>query len=259
MGEKIGRRMKKLYEQVVFERRVLLVCTVIMFFAIVLWLVAIATEYWFIVDGGDGIYLPKTKRYFLSSHAGVWRTCRYTFVNATGIGQKHKSHNGTDVPVRKAVRSYFDTNCTAPDMGKKKKDPTFDINVMNYSQAEAVFSVITVILMVLGFVFSSYTFKNPRYMFKRTAGALHFLSAGASFTVIEVVMHTVDYQRKHVPYMYPPGSTHSFGFSFALAWLVFISNLIAGLAFMIFSRKRKGKKAPTEELGMADEPAIIGR
>lgn len=66
-----------IYEQVMFERRVLLLCTIVIAIAIVLWSVAISTDYWFVLDGGEGIYIAITKRFFLYSHTGVFRICRF--------------------------------------------------------------------------------------------------------------------------------------------------------------------------------------
>lgn len=77
--------------------------------------------------------------------------------------------------------------------------------------------------------------------------------------VIQVLLSSIEYERNHVRATFPEGAIMKYHFSLVLAWIVFLCNLVAGLAFMIFSRKRKRDKAPTEEIAMADEPTIIGR
>ncbi|PSN55562.1 hypothetical protein C0J52_12106 [Blattella germanica] len=146
-----------------------------------------------------------------------------------------------------------------PPETKIKADASLDKNILNYTRSEASFSIISLLLMVMGFVFSSYTFRNPRYMFKRLAGGIHFLTCGSVLAVIEVLISSIDYEQKHLPFTFPRGATYSYGFSIVFAWLVFIMVLVSGFCFMIYSRKRKGNKAISDELAMADEPTIIGR
>jgi hypothetical protein len=88
---------------------------------------------------------------------------------------------------------------------------------------------------------------------------LSYIAGACVLAVIEVLISSIGYEKKHLPFTFPPGATHTYGFSIFLAWLVFIMLLVSGCAFMIYSRKRKGHKAPTEEIEIADQPTIIGR
>lgn len=77
--------------------------------------------------------------------------------------------------------------------------------------------------------------------------------------VIQVLLSSIEFESKYVLATFPKGAVMRYDFSLILAWIVFLCNLLAGFAFMVFSRKRKRDKAPTEEIAMADEPTIIGR
>ncbi|KAF4523034.1 hypothetical protein B566_EDAN012763 [Ephemera danica] len=49
-ASRMRRRMQAVYEEVMFERRVLLGCTASVGLAILLWLISVSTDYWFTVS-----------------------------------------------------------------------------------------------------------------------------------------------------------------------------------------------------------------
>jgi hypothetical protein len=61
----------------------------------------------------------------------------------------------------------------------------------------------------------------------------------------------------------PPKSVHahvpSYGFSLIIGWIVFVIYILAGLLFLLFSKKLKGIKAPTSEVNDANEPLQLSR
>lgn len=424
---------KPAMEAYMFQRRVLLVCSCMMVLSLLVWIIAISTDRWVIISGDEGIYIPETRRFFMSSHSGLWRHCRITqlpnalknatvarnitsiayqsptsisdakanisnsdFINKflendvtlpvqnfteevkeamfahwvrndlevfqefkkafwnlelanekfamTPIDAKPIQINPLDVtgleagkvfgdalqqvtvdhinyffvipvpaqramfsswpekrlvpklywpfirdleipayvlnenrvilqlippkpPRRGGVKNGYDyiytPRCKYIEMFPSEKalrmDPGFDAELMDYIRTQASFACITVFVMCLGCVFTFYTFMNPRYMFKRLAGGIHLVSGSTSLVVIQVLVASVAYTRSHLFYAYPDGAELTYGFGVWFAWFTFITNIFCGCMFMWYSGKKKGNKAATDELAMADEAQIMGR
>lgn len=232
-------------KNLLFERRILFLCTCLVGATCLIWCIAVNTNGWFTVAAPDqqvGIFINETQRYFLHSKSGLFRICRTAKRNATSKAvQMCRSHE------------------MFPSDEKLRTDPSLDLTIINYTRTEMFFSITSLLLMLMGFLFSIYTFRNPRYMFKRLAAGIHFLSCSSVMVVIEVVISSIDYEKAHIPFVHPKTAIYYYGFSFWLGWIVFVINLFASLSFLFYSKKRKGDKAPTEEMAMADEPTIIGR
>ena len=80
-----------------------------------------------------------------------------------------------------------------------------------------------------------------------------------SVVLINVVSGGADFSRRKLPSLHPEGSTWHFGFSYYFAWFVAVIFFAACAAFLFYSRKKKGDKALSDDMAMADRPTIIGR
>ncbi|KAL0116819.1 hypothetical protein PUN28_010027 [Cardiocondyla obscurior] len=247
----MANRLKALYNQVIFERRVLLSCTILVGLSICIWTVAMSTNHWFMLQSPDDQGLPMEGRDEVGKRliykcVGLWRSC----IN----GLEPSPENSTYLIKYDKCKyvNMFPTEIQVELDG-------VDMTIVNYARTEASFAVISLFIMVMGFCFSIYTFLNPRYMFKRLAGGIHFITAACNMVVIQVLLSSIEYESKLILKTYSKNPLIRYDYSLILAWIVFLCNIVAGLAFMLFSKKRKRDKAPTEEIAMADEPTIIGR
>lgn len=247
----MANRMKALYNQVIFERRLLLGCTALVGLSTCIWSVAIGTDHWFTLESPDNHGLPlggaKVGRRLIYRRTGLWRSCT--------VGLEPKPKNSTNFE-RYDECEYLNM---FPTEMQVKLDPSLNMTVLSYAKTQVSFALISLFVTLLGFFFSIYTFRNPRYMFKRLAGGIHFITAACNMVVIQVLLSSIEYESNHVFENFPKNAIIKYGYSLILAWIVFLCNLMSGFAFMLFSRKRKRDKAPTEEIAMADEPTIIGR
>ncbi|KAH8372151.1 hypothetical protein KR093_010173 [Drosophila rubida] len=432
---------RPLMEAYMFQRRVLLGCSLLMVLSLIIWIVAISTDHWIIISGGAGIFIPESRRFFMSSHSGLWRHCRNTIVpnavsnaqvvrnfssmsytsqsfindakrnlshmefirdfaaekldasdnfteaarrhmfahwargeeeefqtfraafhklvisteagqhelNATSnkpipidpldvkgiiarntfgsalqrvkynntwsyyvipeVAQQSIFKNWTDYPlVVRLLGTYIrdigipafvlneervililvpplppkkggQTNYYSyipyprckyidmfPNSNTLRSEPGFDDELMvvwypisDYIRTQASFACITLFVMSLGAVFSFYTFMNPRYMFKRLAGGIHLVAASTALVVLQVLFSSIDYTKDHLFYAYPDGARLTYGYGVYLAWFTFVVNILCGVMFLWYSGKKKGAKAPNDEVAMADEPTIMGR
>jgi hypothetical protein len=90
-----------------------------------------------------------------------------------------------------------------------KLDPSVDDDMLDYNRMAASFSIFTIFVMSIGVVFTFYTFLNPRYMFKRLAAGMHFIS-GCTASIVCRSMHlSIQHAKEHLSFTFPNGATYT--------------------------------------------------
>ena len=86
--------VNKEVSEVLYEKRLLTFITGLTGVGVLVWLVALATDYWIVVvaneEGGIEVASPSNgtaKRAFLWSHSGLWKCCAMYKVRTTSIGK----------------------------------------------------------------------------------------------------------------------------------------------------------------------------
>jgi len=223
-----------------FQLRLLMTITMLCCLSAVVWLVALVTDHWILVDTSKG---TDPNPPFGHSHAGLWRICFY--------------------PVSSANTTTDDEPCSYhnldPAGDELRSDPDVANTIIDYRRSVMALAVLSTLIMVMGVAFSFYVFCNKRYTFKRLAAGIHFLTASMTMVLIQVVLGGAEYARERLPSRYPDGSVWEYGYSFYLAYSVFGVFALAFLVFMATSGRVKGDRAATDELDMADKHVAMGR
>jgi len=226
------------------EKRVLYGAFLATIIGTVIMLISVSTDHWVELKIPSGYYRNATGGYVQGHHSGLWRICRHEVKNSS-------------VPV--IHREYCVLLKLFPSREMVLNDPEVDMHILNYSRTETAFAVIALGLMCLGFVFSFYAIKEPRYMFKRLAAGMHGMTAVCIVVSAEVMSNSVEYESEHLTSRHPEGSHYEFGYSYVLVWIAFVIYLLVTLLFLVYSRKRKGDNAKSEHEARENEPVHLGR
>lgn len=220
------------------------VCTVVSY---LLQIVAMCTDYWFILLIPRGYYRNSSGLYMIKATLGLWRVCRVEVSNVSDVNSPIKNE-------------YCEPHNMFPSKEQLQNNPEIDAQLIDYMRIETAFSVISIFLMFLVHIFAFYSFKRPRYVIKRLTALLYMMTAACLLVLNEVYIKSVDHGIAHIPARHPKTADYNYGFSFILSWISFVIYFLAGCIFLFISHKRKSDMADDDdELAEQDEPMRLGR
>ena len=218
----------------------------------IIWMVAIATDYWVIsISSSIENLLPNIDKnpslqhsdIFLWSYSGLWRRCDIFYQKTldTNLTWNHISNIANHI-----------TRCDYHPLSNTKNNNSSDLQgatgnqVADFIHAEISVVILVVIIMTLALGFSVYALRYPRYMYKRVAAALHAFTAITLFVIIELVKSGehpgyIEASKKLEPHIFNKTiQVQNFhGYSFLLAWTALLVFVSTAISFICMSGKRK--------------------
>ncbi|XP_055876137.1 uncharacterized protein LOC106074474 isoform X2 [Biomphalaria glabrata] len=239
------------------EPRILMITTGVTLLGVLFQVIAIATESWLIMNvHGEGVYRNSSGKFLLEAYTGLWRLCRVEL-------EKKVDQAGKEVEI---VHETCERHNLFPKGDDKNEGQPIDshhlarkgISTFDYTRTAIAFTLMALFIMAIGHCFAFYALRRPRYIIKRLAALLHFMTAACLLVLNEVFIKTVDHEKKSMPDRIPLESVTRYGYSFILSWIVFVLFILAGLIFLFMSHKKKPEYTDGNE-AIEDEPVEIFR
>jgi len=211
------------------EKKILKVTIVVTALASLLTVIAVATDYWLILTVIGAPHEGPGGRLITGSHSGLWRTC----LDIIDKNSKEPLYNCT---------SLFDLMGDA-DFAKKQENTVSGGPAMqlDYAKTSMAFALVTLVFMALTHVFAVCAVRANQYMWKRITAVLDFITAVCVLICIQIVENSAeskeDYAKK-VQGLVVDKLDSSFGFCYVVMWIVFVCYVLAGIAFLLLSKKR---------------------
>lgn len=232
-----------------FEAKALLTATLATLLGLLLQIVAVSTNSWLLMDfPGQGLYRNSSRSYLVGAYTGLWKLCKVEVF-------MEPSQDGT---FRETKRTECEKHNLFPTEAEIQRNKDYDQHHLDYTRTAIAFTIIAFVMTAIGHSFAFYALRRPRYIIKRLAALLHFMTAACLLVLNEVFVKMVDHEKTNMPERIPKESVTSFGYSFILSWIVFVIFVLAGMVFLLMSHKRKAEYADHED-GQEDEPMQLGR
>uniref|UniRef100_A0A915J953 Uncharacterized protein n=1 Tax=Romanomermis culicivorax TaxID=13658 RepID=A0A915J953_ROMCU len=136
-----------------------------------------------------------------------------------------------------------------------------DQDLPHYHRAQAALSSMAIGLMILSIYVAVCSLKYHRYMYKRLAAGVMFLSAMCILATIQILIYSIEewsaYSDDHKSVDYVGATTY--GVSTTLAYVAAVTFFVSSVIFLIGGRKHKGLMAATQEFEVEDRPVNLSK
>jgi len=219
------------------ERKVLRITIGVTLLATLILIIALATDYWLILTVLGKPHTMQSGNLLLGSHSGLWRSC-------LDIQIVDEDENGQEGEIISNCTNLFDLIEDAEKAKKQKNTISGGPGVLlAYAKSYIAFSFVSLVFLLLAHVFAVWAQQNQRYVIKRITAVLMAITAICVLIAIQVLENSTESKEQYtekIERLEKQMLSHSFGFSYVLAWIPVVVFAGAALVFLITSKKRVG-------------------